>query len=50
MFPTNEVNKKDSNILKGVLNVFEAHFTPLQSMVHSWYNLGALHLHHCKDQ
>ena len=50
LFPTEEPNKKDKNKLKDVLEVFEAHFTPLQSMIHSWYNLGALHSHHCKDQ
>ena len=41
---------KERNKLEDVLDVFEAHFTPLQSMIHSWYNLGALHSHHCKDQ
>ena len=50
IFPTEEPNKKDKNKLKDVLEVFEAQFTPLQSMIHSWYNLGALHSHHCKDQ
>ena len=50
IFPTEEPEKKDKNKLKDVLEVFEAHFTPLQSMIHSWYNLGALHSHHCKDQ
>ena len=50
IFPTEEPNKKDKDKLKDVLQVFEAHFTPLQSMIHSWYNLGALHSHHCKDQ
>ena len=50
IFPTEEPNKKDKNKLKDVLEVFKAHFTPLQSMIHSWYNLGALHSHHCKDQ
>ena len=50
IFPTEEPNKKDKDKLKDVLEVFEAHFTPLQSMIHSWYNLGALHSHHCKDQ
>ena len=45
-----EPNTKDKNKLKDVLQVFEEHFTPLQSMIHSWYNLGALHSHHCKDQ
>ena len=50
VFPTEEPNKKDKEKLKDVLEVFEAHFTPLQSMIHSWYNLGALHSHHCKDQ
>ena len=49
-FPTEEPNKKDKEKLKDVFDVFEAHFTPLQSMIHSWYNLGALHSHHCKDQ
>ena len=41
---------KDKNKLKDVLDIFEAHFTPLQSMIHSWYNLGALQSHQCKDQ
>ena len=41
---------KDKNKLKDVLDAFEAHFTPLQSMIHSWYSLGALHSHQCKDQ
>ena len=50
IFPTKEPDKKDKNKLKDVLEVFEAHFTLLQSMIHSWYNLGALHSHHCKDQ
>ena len=50
IFPTEEPDKKDKHKLKDVLEVFEAHFTPLQSMIHSWYNLGALHSHHCKDQ
>ena len=50
IFPTKEPDKKDKNKLKDVLEVFEAHFTPLQSMIHSWYNLGALYSHHCKDQ
>ena len=49
-FPTVEPNAKDKKKLEDVLKVFEVHFTPLQSMIHSWYNLGALHLHHCKDQ
>ena len=50
IFPTKEPNKKDKEKQKDVLEVFEAHFTPLQSMIHSWYKLGALHSHHCKDQ
>ena len=50
IFPTEEPDKKDKSKLKDVLEVFETHFTPLQSMIHSWYNLGALHSHHCKDQ
>ena len=50
IFPTEEPDKKDKNKLKDVLEVFEAHVTPLQSMIHSWYNQGALHSHHCKDQ
>ena len=50
IFPTKEPNKKDKEKLNDVLEVFEAYFTPLQSMIHSWYNLGALHSHHCKDQ
>ena len=50
VFRTEEPDKKDKEKLKDVLEVFEAHFTPLQSMIHSWYNLGALHSHHCKDQ
>ena len=50
VFPKREPNKKDKNKLKDVLDVFEAHFTPLQSMIHSWYSLGALYSHHCKDQ
>ena len=50
VFPNEEPNKKDKNKLKDVLDVFEAHFMPLQSMIHSWYNLGSLHSHHCKDQ
>ena len=50
VFPTEGPNAKDKDKLKDVLDVFEVHFTPLQSMIHSWYNLGALHLHHCKDQ
>ena len=29
IFPTEEPNKKDKNKLKDVLEVFEAHFTPL---------------------
>ena len=49
IFPTEEPNK-DKEKLKDVLDVFQAHFTPLQLMIHSWYNLGALHSHHCKDQ
>ena len=51
IFPEEEgPNKKDCEKLDDALDVFEAHFTPLQSMIHSWYNLGALHSHHCKDQ
>ena len=50
IFPEEGENMKDKNKLKDVLDVFETHFTPLQSMIHSWYNLGALHSHHCKDQ
>ena len=50
IFPEEGPNKKECNKLEDVLDVFEAHFTPLQSMIHSWYNLGALHSHHCKDQ
>ena len=50
VFPTEGPNAKDKNILEDVLEVFEVHFTPLQSMIHSWYNLGTLHSHHCKDQ
>ena len=49
VFPTEEPSMKDKNKLKDVLKVFEVHFTPLQSMIHIWYNLGALHFHHCKD-
>ena len=43
-------NGKNKNKLKDVLDAFEAHFTPLQSMIHSWYNLGVIHSHQCKDQ
>ena len=50
VFPEEGDNKKDCDKLEDVLDVFEAHFTPLQSMIHSWYNLGALHSHHWKDQ
>ena len=50
VFPTEEPNKKNKNVLKDVLDVFEAHFTSLQLMIDSWYNLEALHSHHCKDQ
>ena len=51
IFPEEEgPNKKDREKLDDVLDVFEAHFTLLQSMIHSWYNLGALHSYHCKDQ
>ena len=35
IFPTEEPNKKDREKLNDVLEVFEAHFTPLQSMIHS---------------
>ena len=50
IFPMEGDNKKDCDNLQDVFNVFEAHFTSLQSMIHSWYNLGALHSHHCRDQ
>ena len=50
VFPDEEDKKKDHNKLVDILDVFEAHFTPLQFMIHSWYNLGVLHSHHCKDQ
>ena len=33
VFPEEGDNKKDRNKLKDVLDVFEAHFTPLQSMI-----------------
>ena len=38
VFPNEEDNKK----LTDGLDVFEVHFTALQSMIQSWYNLGAL--------
>ena len=41
---------KDKNKVEDVLNIFEAYFTLLQSMIHSWYNLGALQSHQCKDE
>ena len=49
-FTTEGEHPKNKKVFEDVLDVFEAHFTPLHSMIHSWYNLGALHSYHCKDQ
>ena len=46
VFPT----ANDKHALKDVLDIYKAYFTPLQSTIYSWYNLGALQSHHCKDQ
>ena len=33
-----------------VLFMFEKHFKPTQSVLHSWYQLGSIYSSQCKDQ
>ena len=41
---------KDKNKWKDVLEAFEAHFKPCQTVMQSWYQLGSLYSSNCKDQ
>ena len=45
-----EMLGKDKDKWKEVLEAFQAHFKPCQTVMQSWYQLGSLYSSNCKDQ
>ena len=41
---------KNKKLYKDVLGAFELYFKPMQTVMHSWYQLGNLYSSQCKDQ
>ena len=41
---------KNKKLYKDVLQAFESYFKPMQTIMHSWYQLGNIYSSQCKDQ
>ena len=41
---------KNKKLYKHVLEAFESYFKPMQTIMHSWYQLGNIYSSQCKDQ
>ena len=41
---------KDKKKYKDVLDAFDSYFKPMQTIMHSWYQLGNIYSSQCKDQ
>ena len=41
---------KNKKLYKDVLEAFDSYFKPMQTIMHSWYQLGNIYSSQCKDQ